>query len=455
MPFKFPVMSRIHFIAIGGAAMHNLARALHDKGYIVTGSDDEIKEPSYSRLKEKGLLPASEGWHPENIDSDLDAVILGMHARVDNPELLRAQELGIQIFSFPEYLYEQSKDKKRIVIGGSHGKTSITAMILHVLQECKMNFDYMVGSRLEGFENMVKLSDDAEIIILEGDEYLSSPLDRRSKFLLYKGHLGLISGISWDHINVFPTFEEYLDQFRKFIDSIEPGGTMVYFAPDPNIQKLVEHGRSDIQLIPYDQKPGSIQDGKTFVRSPEGDVQLQIFGDHNLQNMEGARVICSELGVTEELFYKSMTSFKGAARRLEKVYESDGHVIFRDFAHSPSKLRATIQAVKDQYPDKELVACMELHTFSSLKKEFLIEYKGSMDRADNAIVYFNPETLKHKQLPNISPQDIRTAFEFSSLLVFDNSNDLQSHIDELDRTNTVLLLMSSGSFDGISYSPKS
>jgi UDP-N-acetylmuramate: L-alanyl-gamma-D-glutamyl-meso-diaminopimelate ligase len=447
-------MKRVHFIAIGGAAMHNLARALHDKGFAVSGSDDEIKEPSYSRLEEKGLLPDKIGWRPELINHDLDAVIIGMHARSDNPELLRAQELGLNIYSFPEYIYEQSKDKMRVVVGGSHGKTSITAMILHVLNGLGQDFDYMVGSRLEGFENMVKLSDSADVIILEGDEYLSSPVDRRPKFLLYKAHIGLISGISWDHVNVFPTFEEYLDQFRKFIESIEKGGTLIYFAPDSNVKDLAGSCHEDLKCIPYTQQTGTIREGITYVSTKNGDVPLRIFGDHNLQNMEGARIVCTQLGVSDEQFYKLIASFGGAARRLEKVYEKDGHTIFRDFAHSPSKLKATIQAVKEQYPAKEVVACMELHTFSSLQQEFLKEYAGTMNMADRAIVYFNPETLKNKRLPALNTELIRMSFDHRSLTVFDDPKDLQHFLDELPRDNTVLLLMSSGSFDGISYSPK-
>lgn len=446
---------KVHFIAIGGAAMHNLARALHDKGYEVSGSDDEIKEPSYSRLAEKGLLPDETGWFPEKLDAETDAVILGMHAREDNPELLRAKELGLSIYSFPEYIFEQSKEKKRVVIGGSHGKTSITAMILHVLKKTGFDFDYMVGSKLDGFENMVKLTDDAGVIILEGDEYLSSPIDKRPKFLLYRGHIGLISGISWDHINVFPTYEEYLEQFRKFLESLEAEGTMIYFSEDPDLRKLIATGRRDVEYIPYNQKPGIIRDGKTYISANGIDVPLKVFGDHNLQNIEGARVVCNKLGISDEKFYESISSFSGAARRLEKVFEKGTHVIFRDFAHSPSKLKATIQAVREQYPEQKLVACMELHTFSSLQKEFLKEYKGTMKQADHAIVYFNPDTLSHKKLPSLEKGVISSSFGRDSLMVFDKAADLQNYLDDLERNETVLLLMSSGSFDGISYSPKS
>lgn len=442
-------MKKVHFIAIGGAAMHNLALALNEKeNYQITGSDDEIFEPSKSRLQEAGLLPSEYGWFPEKINKDLDAVILGMHAREDNPELLRAKELGIKIYSFPEYLYEQTKDKTRIVIGGSHGKTTTTAMILFVLNRLGIQADYMVGAQIEGFKNMVRLSDDAKFAIFEGDEYLTSPLDLRSKFHLYHPHIAQLTGIAWDHINVFPTFEIYVDQFKKFTDLIEPNGTLTYFVQDQELCKIAQNLRSDIKTLPYDTPSYEIQNGHTTISVENEKFELQIFGEHNLQNMMGALNVCRSIGIETKDFFNAIKHFSGAANRLQKIAETNNSVGFKDFAHSPSKLKATIKAVKMQYPKKELIACMELHTFSSLTKDFLPQYHDSMKLADRAFVFYNPEVIEHKRLQTISKEDVKNGFG-DNVEIFTNSKDLQTELQKINYQNKVLLMMSSGNFSGI------
>lgn len=439
---------RVHFIAIGGSAMHNMAIALHKKGFEVSGSDDEIFEPSKGRLKQHGLLPKDIGWNPENIDSSIDAIILGMHAKIDNPELIKAQEEGLKVYSYPEYIYEQSQEKKRVVIGGSHGKTSITSMIMHVLKSLEMNFDYMVGSQLEGFDTMVRLSD-APIMIIEGDEYLSSPIDRRPKFLWYHPHIAVISGIAWDHINVFPTFENYLEQFEKFIQSINPEGTLIYCENDQTLNNLVKKQRIDTRLIPYQKHHSSLKDGTTFLLTPNGERAIKVFGDHNLENLMAAMNVCLSIGIEKEQFYNAIQSFKGASRRLELISQNEHTFVYKDFAHSPSKLKATTSAVKKQYPEKKLIACMELHTFSSLDETFLKEYSGSMSSADIAIVYFNPKAIEHKGLKELNAEHIRAAFLPSEVSVFDDSSSIATYLKSISLKNCVLLLMTSGNFDGI------
>ena len=438
---------RIHFIAIGGSAMHNMAIALHKKGFKVSGSDDEIFEPSKGRLAKYDLLPKNEGWNPELISEDLDVIILGMHAKKDNPELIKAQELGLKIYSYPEYVFEQAKDKIRVVIGGSHGKTSITSMILHVLQEQNIAFDYLVGAQLDGFETMVSFSD-APLMIIEGDEYLSSPIDRRPKFLWYKPHIAVLSGIAWDHINVFPTFENYVDQFKYFIETIEPKGLLTYFHNDENLQKMVD-ANENIELKPYTTPTNKIENGVTSVGTTNGWVQLEIFGAHNLQNLMAAKNVCEKLGVKEEVFYSSIKTFTGAAKRLEKIASNASTTIYKDFAHSPSKLKATTVAVKKQFAERKLIACMELHTFSSLNKNFLKEYAGSMSAADEAIVYFNPKTIKHKGLENISSEEVKLAFSPSKVTVYNTTAEVTAYLESQNLTDTTLLLMTSGNFDGI------
>jgi UDP-N-acetylmuramate: L-alanyl-gamma-D-glutamyl-meso-diaminopimelate ligase len=442
---------KVHFIAIGGSAMHNLALALHLKGYKVTGSDDEIFEPSRTRLAKYGLMPESEGWFPDKITSQLDAVILGMHARIDNPELLRAKELGLRIFSYPEYIYEQTKNKIRVVIGGSHGKTSITSMILHVLNHHKINCDYMVGAQLEGFETMVKLSEDAPYAVIEGDEYLSSPIDRRPKFHLYYPNIALLSGIAWDHINVFPTFENYVKQFETFVNLIENEGVLVYAENDPEVKKVAEAAKSTIKKIPYNLPSHVIEKGTTYILNEDQKIPLMVFGDHNLMNLNGALLVCRELGLDDKQFFEAIISFKGASKRLELVDSNQQTAVYKDFAHSPSKLKATTEAVKKQFPERNLVACMELHTFSSLNENFLEHYNGSMSKADEAFVYFNPQTIEHKKLKPISEDQVKKAFGEGNIKVYTNSEILIKDLKQKNWKESNLLLMTSGNFDGVDF----
>lgn len=438
---------KVHFIAVGGSAMHNMAIALYKKGFTISGSDDEIFEPSKSRLKKYGLLPKKEGWNTSLISTGLDAIILGMHAKKDNPELLKAQELGLKIYSYPEYVYEQAKNKKRVVIGGSHGKTSITSMILHVLQEENIAFDYLVGAQLEGFETMVSFSD-APIMVIEGDEYLSSPIDRRPKFLWYKPHIAVLSGIAWDHINVFPTFENYVEQFELFGTTIEQDGMLSYFYEDKLLQNIANK-LSGLRIKPYTTPTHRIENGITSIGTNYGWLPLKFFGEHNLQNLMAAYHVCIELGVEENKFYKAIQSFSGAARRLEEIARNESTVIYKDFAHSPSKLKATSAAVKKQYPDKKVIACMELHTFSSLNKTFLLEYSGCMSSTDEAIVFFNPKTLEHKGLEKITVEDVKNAFLPSKVTVYDQAILVTNYLKSQNLKNSVVVLMTSGNFDGL------
>lgn len=442
-------MKNVHFIAIGGSAMHNLAIALHLKGYRVTGSDDAIFEPSASRLRMHGLLPEEKGWFPEKITTDLDAVILGMHAREDNPEMLKAKELQLKIYSYPEYLYEQSKNKTRVVIAGSHGKTTITSMILHVLHLYGMKTDYMVGAQLEGFDVMVKLTEENQYMIMEGDEYLSSALDRRPKILLYHPNIALISGIAWDHVNVFPTFDNYVHQFELFVESILPGGTVIYNAEDENVKKTVENSGNSIQKIPYQIPSHAIRDGITMLKTEKGEIALEVFGNHNLSNLEGARLICNQLGIDDEQFYRAIQSFKGASKRLELITRNSDFVAYKDFAHAPSKVISTTNAVKTQFPDKTLVACLELHTYSSLNPKFLPEYKDALKKADVKIVYYNSEALKIKRMEPISPKEIQAGFNDDAVRVFTDSGELKTFLEAIDKKGKVFLMMSSGNYGGM------
>lgn len=441
----------IHFIAIGGSAMHNLAIALHQKGYQVSGSDDTIHDPSKSRLEKYGLLPSEFGWFPEKITQDLDVIILGMHAKIDNPELLKAQEMGLKIYSYPEFLYEQSKDKTRVVIGGSHGKTTITSMILHVLNYHDRAVDYMVGAQLEGFETMVHLTEENDFIVLEGDEYLSSPIDMRPKFHLYKPNIALLSGIAWDHINVFPTFENYKKQFKIFTDSMINGGSMVYNSEDENVAEIVESSENHIKKYPYETPNHFIEDGTTFLETEEGDLPLEIFGKHNLQNLAGAKWICQHMGIDEDDFYEAIASFSGASKRLEKITENSETVIFKDFAHSPSKVAATTKAVKEQYSNRTLIACLELHTYSSLNAEFLSEYKGALDAADKAVVFYSPHAVEIKQLDEVSKQQIADAFQRDDLIIYTNPTEFKAFLFEENLSNSAVVLMSSGNYGGLDF----
>jgi len=441
---------RVHFIAIGGSAMHNLAIALHLKGDQVTGSDDAIFEPSKSRLAKHGLLP-EVGWNPEKLSQDIDAVILGMHAKADNPELLKAQELGLSIFSYPEYLFEQSKLKSRVVIGGSHGKTTITSMVLHVLHYHDQEVDYMVGAQLEGFDTMVHITPDNDFMVLEGDEYLSSPIDRRPKFHLYQPNIALLSGIAWDHINVFPTLENYEEQFKIFIDQITPGGILIYNEADATIKRLVEETENQIRKIPYSTPEYFVEDGDTFIETDEGPLPLEIFGAHNLSNLAGAKWVCQNMGIDEDDFYEAIVSFKGASKRLEKIAENTHSIAFKDFAHSPSKVSATTKAVKEQYKAKKVVACLELHTYSSLNAEFLKEYQGALQQADEAVVFYSPKAVQIKQLDAVSEDQIKQAFQQQNLNIFTNPEDFKNYLFNQNIDNTVLLLMSSGNYGGLDF----
>ncbi|OWP63317.1 peptidoglycan synthetase [Hymenobacter amundsenii] len=443
-------LHRLHLIATGGSIMHNLALALHQRGAQVTGSDDEVFEPARSRLAAAGLLPAAEGWFPEKITADLDAVIVGMHARPDNPELLRAQELGLRVYSFPEFIYEASRDKQRIVIGGSHGKTSITSLILHVLRHQGRQFDYAVGAQLEGFDLMVQLSDDAPIIIIEGDEYLASPIDRRPKFHLYHHHIGVISGISWDHINVFPTEEIYREQFRIFADMTPKAGVLIYDRDDEQTQLVTVPSSPDVKYIGYGPHEHVVRDGQTFLlNKKDEEVPVKVFGEHNLRNISAAKEVCKQLGIKGKEFYEALASFKGAARRLELVREGADSVVYKDFAHAPSKLKATATAFKKQFPQRRLVACLELHTFSSLNPNFLPQYAHTFDAPDVAVVYFNPAVLAHKRLPALPPEAVQAAFQRPDLRVFTDSRELAAFLHGQDWQQANLLMMSSGTFDGL------
>ena len=441
----------IHFIAIGGSAMHNLALALHHKGYKVTGSDDTIFEPSKSRLSKHNLLPETFGWFPERITNSLDAVILGMHAKADNPELLKAKELGLKIYSYPEFLYEQSKQKTRVVIGGSHGKTTITAMILHVMNYHDKEVDYMVGAQLEGFDTMVHLTEENDFIVLEGDEYLSSSIDRRPKFHLYKPNIALLSGIAWDHINVFPTFENYVEQFKIFADSMSRGGILVYNEEDPTVKQVAEEATAPTRKHAYTTAAYSVENGKTLLETPEGPMPIEIFGAHNLNNLAGAKWICQHMGVDEDEFYEAISTFKGASKRLEKITENNNAVVYKDYAHSPSKVSATTKAVKNQYPDRKLVACLELHTYSSLNAEFLDQYEGALDAADKAIVFYSPDAVQIKQLDEVKAEQINEAFKRDDLVIFTNPADFKTYLYAQDFKDSVLLLMSSGNYGGLDF----
>jgi len=436
---------RIHLIAIGGAVMHNLAMALHNKGIRISGSDDEIFEPSRSRLESYGLLPEKYGWYPEKITPELDGIILGMHARPDNPELLRAQELGLKIWSFPEYIYEQSKEKKRVVIGGSHGKTTVTSMIMHVLWYNHMDFDYMVGSQLEGFETMVRLTKDAPVVILEGDEYLSSPIDPRPKFHLYKPDIAVLTGIEWDHMNVFPAFENYLEQFSIFARSIPAEGKLYWYKGDQFLEKIASGITCEAES--YDAHPYLTRNEKSVLLDGKKEMPVPVFGNHNMQNISAAHFVCRDLGISDEQFYEAMSSFRGAAKRQQLLAESDTRKVYLDFAHAPSKVRATLKSFRETFPDKKIFALLELHTFSSLNKDFIPFYRNTMDQSDDAAVFYNPEVVLHKKLPPLDPAFVSTCFERKDLKILDSGEKLTDYFHSLGEDG-IYLFMSSGNFSG-------
>lgn len=441
---------KVHFISIGGSAMHSLAITLKYKGYEVSGSDDEIFEPSRSRLENHGLLPSEYGWFPEKVDSTIDAVILGMHAKKDNPELQKAIELGTRIFSYPEYIFEESKNKKRVVIGGSHGKTTITAMILHVLNHCGMNTDYLIGAPVKGLPDTVKISSDANLMVIEGDEYLTSPLDPRPKFHWYKPDIAVLTGIAWDHMNVFPTFEDYLKQFEIFIQLLPENASLIYSSDDRNLKKVIDRsGRCDLNLIKYSAHPGILQNGTFLLIHRDEYIPVKVFGKHNMYNLSAAKHVCGLLGITNTDFYDAIASFEGARNRLEKIGGNNQFVVYKDFAHAPSKVKATVDAVRELYPDRNIVACFELHTYSSLNIEFLPQYSGTLSSADEALIYFNPHALEIKKLPMLQQAEIADAFGYEKLQVFSDSRLLHQKLTEMKWDDSVLLLMSSGNFDNI------
>jgi len=441
---------RIHLIAIGGAVMHNLALALHDNGYSVTGSDDEIYEPAKERLRKAGILPAAFGWFPEKIEPELDAVILGMHARPGNPELEQAQKLGLPVLSYPEFIFFHAKNKTRLVVAGSHGKTTTTAMIMHVLRESKLDFDYLVGAQLDGFNTMVRLSD-APVMVIEGDEYLSSPIDRRPKFLHYRPQIAIITGIAWDHINVFPTFEEYKRQFGLFMKTMDRDSLLIYYEKDEHLQDLLKDAWP-FRKQPYAGFPYAVEAGKTVAR-PAGlsPCELQIFGAHNLANLQAAWLACRELGISETDFWRAASTFRGAAKRLQLLVEKPGFNAWQDFAHAPSKVRATVTAVSQLYPGRELAACVELHTFSSLNKVFLPHYDGTLAAADLACVFYSPHTLAMKNMPPIEPEEIQQNFGHPNLQVFTERSELEEFLSARHWKGNNLLMMSSGNFGGMDY----
>jgi len=442
-------MSRIHFIAIGGSTMHNLAIALHQQGHVITGSDDEIFEPAKNKLVKHNLFPEETGWFPEKLNNEIDTIILGMHARVDNPELMRAKALGLKIYSYPEYIYEQSIDKQRIVIAGSHGKTTITAIIMHVLNKVNRKFDYLIGAEVEGFDVMVKLSDDAPVIIIEGDEYLASPIRRQPKFMFYHHHIGLISGLAWDHVNIYSTFEEYVKSFEIFADSTPKSGILIFDSNDDLVSVIGKKERADVTDVEYSIHPHEIQDGKSYLKSDFGKIPIQIFGNHNMRNISGAKTVLNKIGITDEQFYKEISSFNGIKRRLEQVGENFNTAIYRDFAHAPSKLAATLDALKNQFPDRGLIACLELHTFSSLNKKFIKEYQDTFNIPDISIVYYNPNGASVKKIEILSDDEIKKAFNRPDLKIFTEKSQMIQFLKDQKWENKNLVMMSSGNFDNL------
>ena len=442
-------MKKVHFIAIGGSAMHNLAIALHRKGYEVTGSDDEIFEPSKTRLKNEGILPEELGWHPEKLDESYESVILGMHARIDNPELIRAQELGLKVYSYPEYLYEQSKDKTRIVIGGSHGKTTITSMILHVMKQAGIETDFMVGAQLEGFDVMVRLSESAKYMVIEGDEYLTSPIDRVPKFHKYHPHIAVISGIGWDHVNVFPTFDSYLEQFRIYVDTIEKGGCLIFDKNDIEANKIADDAK--VPTYGYDMHQYQSDDENTYLIFGDKKIKVQIFGEHNMKNINAAYNVCKQIGISDDIFYDAIASFKGAARRLELLFENkkSNNLIFRDFAHAPSKVLATVKALREQYSERYLLVVFELHTYSSLSEVFIDHYKQCLDNCDKAIVFYDPHAVAIKKLELMSDERIVKGFARTDIQVVHSKAELLNILASQPKENIVAGFMSSGDFNGL------
>lgn len=438
-----------HFIAIGGSAMHSLAIALKEKGYKISGSDDVIYGASKSALEKHNLMPQELGWFPQKITANLDAVILGMHAKPNNPELQKAENLGLKIYSYPEFLYESSKEKTRVVIAGSHGKPTITAMVLHVMNYHGKEVDYLIGAPVPGFSKMLNLTQENDFIVIEGDEYFASALEKRPKFHFYKPNIALVSGIAWYNNNTFPTFEDYVEQFQVFIDSIVNGGILVYNQEDEKLQNLVENAQNPIRKHPYYTPQYHVEEGECILDTPEGEMPLEIFGRHNMSNLAGAKWICQHMGIDEDDFYEAIVTFKGASKRLEKIFDNGESIVFKDFAHSPSKIAATTKALKEQFPQKKLIACLELHTYSSLNREFLKGYANSLSEVDKALVFYSPEASQQRNLEKISSEEIRTAFQKDELEVFEKPSALKEKLQGISLKNSVLLFMSSGNFGGI------
>lgn len=440
---------KFHFIAIGGSVMHNLAIALSQQGHQISGSDDDIQDPSKSKLSKHNLLPPALGWFPDKIDNTINAVILGMHAKKDNPELLKAESLGLPILSFPEFIYNQSINKQRIVICGSHGKTTITALLIHVLSFFNRKFDYVIGAQQEGMENTVKLTD-APIILIEGDEYLSSPLDPTAKFLKYHHHMAIISGIAWDHANVFPTSAAYEQQFELLADASPKCGTIIYNSDDKVVEKIAKKERADVQTIGYTTHDHVIENGVVYlIGSGKERTPIQLFGKHNLQNISAAKELLKKIGISNDQFYEALPSFKGADGRLQKIYANDSSTVYKDFAHAPSKVKASTEAIKSIFPKRHLIGCLELHTYSSMNKTFLPEYNGSMKACDTALVFFNPEKVKQKGLEELDESQIKRAFDHKNLVVFTDVHAMTDHLKSLPTKDTNLAMMSSGNFNGL------
>jgi len=439
----------VHFIAIGGSVMHNLALALKKMGMRISGSDDEIYEPAAGKLKSGGI-EANIGWQPEKMDASIDLVVLGMHAKADNPELAKAKSLKLPIVSFPDFIRRWSANQQRIVIGGSHGKSSITALAMHVLNQLNKKFDYLIGAEVEGFSLTVSLSD-APIIIIEGDEYLASKLDPVAKFLKYDHHIGLISGIAWDHKNVFPSFEDYTQQFEQFADKTPKAGSIIYNEKDLLAKKIGEKEREDVRKVPYGVHDAVIKNGVTYLKTKDyGEVKISVFGDHNLENIGAVLALVKLLGIEEKAFYQAVQTFTGAKKRLEIVKQQGNDKLFKDYAHSPSKLEATTTALKKQFADSKVVVAYELHTFSSLNKEFIKEYKNTLSKADEAFIFINPHNIKNSHTDDLTTTEIQEAFNNTELTLFTDKHKLVEAMKKAKTTEkNIFALLSSGNFDGL------
>lgn len=440
---------RVHFIAIGGSVMSQLALALHKKGYTISGSDDEIFDPSKSNLQAYQLLPEKMGWHPDKINHAIDAVILGMHAKEDNLELLKAQELGLKVYSYPEFIYQNAKDKKRVVIAGSHGKTTITAMVMHVLTALKMNFDYLIGAKLEGLDSQVKITNTNKVMIIEGDEYLSSPIHRQPKIMYYQPHITSISGIAWDHINVFPTEADYVKQFKRYIEELDTNCSLIYYKEDETLNTLVEQSPKKHKAIAYQTPAFSINNGQFEIEIDGKKTALNFFGEHNLQNMACAQLLCAQLDVSEADFYQHIQYFKGAARRLQLLKQGNNWAAYNDFAHAPSKVKASVNAVAELWQNRQLTALLELHTYSSLNATFIEGYTKTLHAADEALIYFNAHTLSIKRLPDLSVEAVQKVFNHPNLKVFTKKDELEKHLAQMQFENHNLLVMTSGNLSGL------